>query len=70
MGKLVEIKTKENSLNVEDFINAVIDEEKRKDSFVLLKLMQKATKENPKMWVAQLSALAINGTKALQQAGK
>ncbi|HMU11604.1 MAG TPA: DUF1801 domain-containing protein [Ferruginibacter sp.] len=50
MGKLVEIKTKENSLNVEDFINAVADEEKRKDSFLLLKLMQKATKENPKMW--------------------
>lgn len=50
MGKLVEIKTKENSLNVEDFINAVADEEKRKDSFLLLKLMQKAMKENPKMW--------------------
>ena len=50
MGKLAEIKTKETASSVEDFINSVQDEQKRKDSFVLLKLMQKATKEKPKMW--------------------
>lgn len=50
MGKLAEIKTKETDLSVEDFINSVKDEEKRKDSFILLKLMQKAAKEKPKMW--------------------
>ena len=50
MGKLVQIKTKETSASVEDFINAVKDETKRKDSFILLKLMQKATKEKPKLW--------------------
>jgi hypothetical protein len=37
MGKLVEIKTKENDSDVESFINAVKDEEKRKDSFILLR---------------------------------
>ncbi len=50
MGKLVVIKTKETDSSVEDFLNAVTDEEKRKDSFTVLKLMQKATGEKPRMW--------------------
>jgi hypothetical protein len=50
MGNLAVIKTKETEASVENFINSVKDEEKRKDSFVLLKLMQKASKEKPKMW--------------------
>jgi hypothetical protein len=50
MGKLAQIKTKETSASVEDFINSVKDETKRKDSFIILKMMQKATKEKPKMW--------------------
>ena len=50
MGKLAQIKTKETSASVEEFINSVKDEEKRKDSFILLKLMKKASKEKPKMW--------------------
>ena len=50
MGKLVEIKTKQTSSSVESFINSITDEQKRKDSQVILKLMEKATKEEPKMW--------------------
>lgn len=50
MGKLAVIKTKENDSSVESFINALKEEEKREDSFLVLKLMQKATKEKPKMW--------------------
>jgi len=50
MGKLAQIKTKETSANVEDFINSVKDESKRKDSLTILKMMQKASKEKPKMW--------------------
>ncbi len=50
MGKLAQIKTKETSASVEDFINSVKDETKRKDSFTILKMMQKASKEKPKMW--------------------
>jgi len=49
MGKLAQIKTKETSASVEDFINSVKDEAKRKDSFTILKMMQKASKEKPKM---------------------
>jgi hypothetical protein len=50
MGKLADIKTKENDANVESFINTLNDEQKRQDSIILLKLMQKVTKEKPKMW--------------------
>ena len=49
-SKLVEIKTKQTSASVEDFINAVEDEQKRKDSFAILEMMKKATGEEPKMW--------------------
>lgn len=49
-SKLVEIKTKPTSLSVEDFINAIQDEQKRKDSFVLLEMMKKASKEEPVLW--------------------
>jgi uncharacterized protein DUF1801 len=48
--KLAEIKTKPTSASVEDFINKVADEQKRKDSFVLLEMMKKATGEEPVLW--------------------
>jgi hypothetical protein len=50
MSKLVEIKTKENDSSVEDFLNTINGDQKRKDSLLLLKLIQKITKEKPKMW--------------------
>ena len=50
MGKLAVIKTKETTSSVKDFIDAIQDEEKRKDSLLLIELLQKATKEKPKMW--------------------
>ncbi len=49
-SKLAKIKTTQTTASVEDFINKVPDEQKRKDSFVILEIMQKATGENPKMW--------------------
>ncbi len=50
MGKLAVIKTSQNSTSVADFIKSIADEQKRKDCLVILKLMEKATKEKPKMW--------------------
>ena len=50
MGKLAEIKTKPTESSVENFIEGIADEQKRKDSQFILKLMQKATNEKPKMW--------------------
>ena len=44
-------KTKQTSENVENFIESVADtEQKRQDSFELLKLMQNLTGFEPKMW--------------------
>lgn len=53
-SKLAEIKTKETSASVVDFINSVTDEQKRKDSFVILEMMKKASGEEPKMWGSSL----------------
>lgn len=50
MGKLAEIKTKQTDASVNSFIDSITDEQKRKDSYTLLKMMEKATKEKAKMW--------------------
>ena len=50
MGKLAQIKTKPTDSSVEGFINKVDNEQKRKDCFTIVQLMEKATKDKPKMW--------------------
>ena len=50
MGKLAEIKTKPTSISVESFIDSIADKQKREDSHIILKMMEKAMKEKPKMW--------------------
>ncbi len=47
---MAELKTKLNDANVTDFLNQIVDDEKRADSFEILKLMQQVTKQEPKMW--------------------
>ncbi len=48
---MAEIKTKQHNADVFEFINTYADtEQKRKDSFELLKLMQDFTGFEPKMW--------------------
>ena len=48
---MAEIKTKQTNANVEDFINTFANtEQKRKDGFELLKLMQDFTGYEAKMW--------------------
>ena len=47
---MAENKTKPTSESVEDFLNSIKDEQKRKDSIVLLEMMKKAIGEDPKMW--------------------
>lgn len=54
MGKLAEIKTRQTESSVEDFIGKLLDEQKRADCLTILKLMKKATKEEPKMWGASM----------------
>ena len=47
---MAELKTKLNDASVTDFLNGIKDEEKRADSFEILKLMQQVIKQEPKMW--------------------
>ena len=50
MGKLAEIKTRQTDSSVDSFIDSLPDEQKRKDSRIILQMMKKASKEKPKMW--------------------
>lgn len=43
-------KTKATNVSVADFIDALTDEGRRADAKALVKLMQKASGEKPKMW--------------------
>ncbi|HVG12400.1 MAG TPA: DUF1801 domain-containing protein [Flavisolibacter sp.] len=54
MGKVADIKTKPSASSVTTFLDLIPDEKKRKDSYVILQLMQKAAKEAPKMWGSSL----------------
>lgn len=50
MGKLAEIKTKQTSANVKDYLTTVENKQKQIDSHTILNLMSLATKEEPKIW--------------------
>src|SRR5688572_13360964 len=54
MAKSTDVKTKVNDASVTDFLNSVTDEQKRKDSLAILKIMKQMTKEEPKMWGASI----------------
>ena len=47
---MAEIKTKLNEASVDEFLSKVEDEQKRKDSFEIVKIMKQVTKKEPKMW--------------------
>jgi hypothetical protein len=64
MGKLAEIKTKQTTSSVEDFIANLPSEQQRKDSLVLLKLMEKLSKEKPKMWGTSMIGFGIKRYKS------
>jgi hypothetical protein len=45
-----ELKTKPTTASVTDFLDTVDDEERRKDCYAVVKIMQQATGAKPKMW--------------------
>ncbi len=47
---MAENKTKMTDASVESYLAAIEDEARRKDCKALVKLMARATKEQPKMW--------------------
>jgi hypothetical protein len=49
---MAELKTKRNDASVGDFLDAIKDEQVRKDCLAIADIMQKATKAKPQMWGA------------------
>ena len=47
---MAEIKTKATKASVDDFLNAIKDEQTRKDCWTITEIMKKATKDEPRMW--------------------
>lgn len=47
---MAEIKTKPTDRSVEQFLNTIPNEQKRRDCFTLLEIMKRITQSEPKMW--------------------
>jgi uncharacterized protein DUF1801 len=47
---MAELKTKRNNVSVDDFLNAIKNEQVRQDCWVIADIMQKSTKAKPQMW--------------------
>ena len=47
---MAELKTQKTDASVSQFINAIEDEQRRKDCKAIAAMMQKATKSKPRMW--------------------
>ncbi|MDZ7766458.1 MAG: DUF1801 domain-containing protein [Melioribacteraceae bacterium] len=54
-----ELKTKPTSADVEKFLNSIENEKRKKDAFVILDVMKKVTKEEPKMWGASIIGFGL-----------
>ena len=53
---MADLKTKPTGQDVEAFLNAISDEKRRRDSFVVLELMKDVTGAEPKMWGSSIVA--------------
>ncbi|MEO6097461.1 MAG: DUF1801 domain-containing protein [Fibrobacteria bacterium] len=51
---MAENKTKPTAASVEKFLNSIKDAQQREDSFTLVEMMKKASREAPIMWGAAL----------------
>lgn len=47
---MANIKTKVNEASVQEFVNKIEDEQKRKDCFEIIRIMKQVMEEEPKMW--------------------
>ena len=60
---MAEMKNKKTTASVEGFLNKIKNEQKRKDSFVILELMKKATRSDAKMWGTAIVGLGNHSYK-------
>ena len=47
---MAELKTKPTKQSVEDFVDAIKDEQQKKDCRTVSRIMKRVTRANPKMW--------------------
>ena len=47
---MAELKTKSTKRSVKDFVDAIKDEQRKKDCRTVSRIMKRITKANPKMW--------------------
>ncbi len=47
---MAELKTKPTKQSVKDFVDAIKDEQRRKDCRTVSRIMKRVTRANPKMW--------------------
>lgn len=60
---MAEIKTKLTGASVDDFLNAIQDEQIRQDCWTIADLMKKATKAEPRMWGPSIVGFGSNSYK-------
>ena len=58
-----EPKTKSNESSVEKFLNTISDEQQRTDSFAVLELMKRISKEEPRMWGTSIIGFGLHHLK-------
>src|SRR5689334_12957096 len=51
---MAELKTKVNKASVKKFLDAIKDDQKRKDCVQISKMMEKVSKSKPEMWGASI----------------
>jgi hypothetical protein len=54
---MAELKTKPTDQSVEEFLNGIPNEKKRRDCFTILELMKGATRSEPRMWGSAIVGL-------------
>lgn len=54
MGKVAIIKTQQNASSVEAFVSQIENEQQKADSLIIIDMMAKISKEEPKMWGASI----------------
>jgi hypothetical protein len=47
---MAELKTKKTNLNVDSFLDQISEDQKKRDAYSILKLMEDATKSKARMW--------------------
>ena len=65
---MAEIKTKVTDANVEDFINSVENDTRRKDGFTLLALYKRVTGQEPKIWGSSMIGFGMYHYKSQRSA--